>query len=142
MPQAKKQLGAGTLSSKQTNAREQAVLNEGGSRCASILWDFAEEGGAQADYSLGRKLPAGAIVTRCTADTQTDVTGGADFLVSAGATALTTAAALTTAGLTTLSLPANAVKVSTESELKITIGTADATAGKVRFFVEYLLPND
>lgn len=142
MPQAKKQETAGKLASNRTNSREQAVLNEGGLRCASVLWDFSEDGGA-ADtiITLGRKLPAGAIIVRCTTDEQTAVTGATDADLMAGATEIVSTIDFTgDAGLQ--SRTANLTKLSAESEMGVRFNTAAATAGKVRFFVEYLLPTD
>ena len=141
MQQAKRQEAAGNLSSNRTNSREQAVLNEGGLRCASVLWDFAQDGGAaDTAISLGRKLPAGAVIVRCTTDEQTAVTGATDCDLLAGATEIVSALDFTDAGLQTRT--ATLTKLAAESELKIIFNTDAATAGKVRFFVEYLLPND
>ena len=144
MPLAKNLEKAGSLSGKRANSREEAVLNEGGVRVASVLWDFSEDGGATGTISLGRKLPANCIVTRCWTDEQTAVTGNSDLDLKAGSTDLVTAIDFTgDAGLQTRTLATAAgIKLSSESELKIDINTAAATAGKVRFFVEYITITD
>lgn len=142
--QAKRKLPAGKLEAGPSR-RDQAVLNAGGSRCESVLYDFSEDGGAVGTLSFGRRLPAGAVVVRVFTDEQTAVTGATDVDLVAGSTDLVTAIDFTgDAGLQSRALAgsADAIKVSTESELKMVINTNAATAGKVRFFVEYLLPND
>ena len=65
--------------------------------------------------------------------------------MKAGSTDLVTAVDLTAdAGFQSRALAGSAdgIKLSADSELKMDINTAAATAGKVRFFVEFLLPND
>ena len=144
MPLAKRKELAGPLATNKPNSREEAVLNEGGIRVSSVLWDFSEDGGATGTISLGRKLPANCIVTRCWTDEQTAVTGNSDLDLKAGSTDLVTAIDFTgDAGLQTRTLATAAgVKLSSESELKIDINNAAATAGKVRFFVEYIMITD
>ncbi len=136
-------VGAGVPS-----ARDQAVLNAGGSRSSSVLFDFSKDGGALGTLSLGRLLPAGALVTNLFSDEITVLTsaGAATLKLQAGSTDLSDALAFDTgfAGSQSQALAssATAIKVSASSELKLVIAGAALTAGKVRFFVEYKLPND
>ena len=150
---AKRVLPAGKLEIGPSK-RDQAVLNEGGVRCESVLYDFSNDAGAVGTIDFGRKLPAGAIVTDIYFDVLTAVTSGglADFKLTAGATDLMDATDFDDAtdgidgtGLVKLSALASsaaAIKISAEAELQLDIVTAALTAGKVRFFVKYLLAND
>ena len=128
--------------------REQAVLDEGGIRCDSFVYDFDQDGGAVGTISFRRLLPAGAVVTRVFSDEITTLTSGgsATLQVQAGSTDLTDAIAFDTGFAGTenqaLASSAEAIKISSESELRMSIATAAVTAGKVRFYVEYLVAND
>jgi hypothetical protein len=149
--QAKKREQAKGLASNRPNSREESVLNEGGIRVASFQWDFAVDGGAIASYASGRKLPAGSVVTRVWSDEET-ATGpnspaltATDIDLLAGATALVSAVDFTAdAGFQARALDGSAdgIKLAAESELTMAINTPAATAGKIRWFVEYILPND
>jgi len=144
---AKKRELAGPLGVNRISRKEEAVLSQGGIRCDSVLYDFASDAGAVGTVSFGRVIPAGAIVIKVVADELTNVTSGgsATIKLQAGSTDLTGATAIADfAGLTSpaLASSAAAIKLSVDSELKIAIATAALTAGKVRFLVEYLLPND
>jgi hypothetical protein len=128
--------------------RDQAVLDESGLRSESVLFDFDNDGGAVGDVEFARNLPAGAIVTKIISDEITTVTAGAGatLTLKAGSTSLSGAIAFDT-GLTGIDNQALAgavdgIKLSAASELKLTIATNALTAGKVRFYVEYLLAND
>ena len=143
--QAKKREQAKGLASNRPNSREESVLNEGGIRVASFQWDFAVDGGAIASYASGRKLPAGSIVTRVWSDEETATLTANDIDLLAGATALVSAVDFTSdAGFQARALDGSAdgIKLAVESELTMVINTPAATAGKIRWFVEYILPND
>lgn len=146
--QARRKLPAGKLAVGYVSQRDEAVLNAGGSRCESVLYDFASDAGAIGTVSFGRNIPAGAIITDVFSDEQTAFTSGGSATVQlkAGSTNLTGALAFDTdfTGVESQALAssATAIKVSAESELNIAIAAAALTAGKVRFFVKYLLPND
>lgn len=143
MPKARTKLKAGFLTGGKPNKREEAVLNFA-NRCDSFLYDFEKDGGtASTDVEFKRSLPAGAIVKGITADIQTAVTGAVDATIDAGSTSLTAATDLTAlSGIATIALTdTDGIKLTEASELKLAIATA-ATAGKVRFFVEYLMPNE
>ena len=76
MPQAKTREPRGKLAVGRASRRDEAVLDEGGLRSDSVLWDFSEDGGAaDAAIPLGRKLPAGALVVRLWTDERTAVAG-------------------------------------------------------------------
>lgn len=144
---ATKRLSAGPLAVGEINKREEAVLNKGGSRCDSVLFDFSSDGGAVGSISFGRILPAGAVVTQIIADELTNITSGGSATIQllAGSTALTGATAIASfSGLTAPALAgsAAAIKLSAASELRIAIATAALTAGRLRLFVRYVLPND
>lgn len=147
MARAKRKLPAGRLEIGPSR-RDQAVLNEGGNRAESALYDFSIDAGAIGDVEFARNLPAGAIVTKIVSDEITALTSGgaATVQLKAGSTNLTDALAFDTgfAGVQNQALAssATAIKIAAESELKISIAAAALTAGKVRFYVEYLLPND
>lgn len=140
---ARRKLVSGFLAVGFPSKRDEAVLNASGVRCESVLYDFSEDGGAAGDVDFGRLLPEGAIVKSITCDIQDAVTGATDAILKAGATSLVAATDLTAlSGIATIALTdTDGIKLSVESELKLTIATP-ATAGKVRFFVEYFLPND
>jgi hypothetical protein len=144
---ARPRLSAGKLAVGEINKREEAVLNKGGNRCDSVVLDFSSDGGAIGTFSTSRLLPAGAVVTQVIADELANVTSGgsATIKLQAGSTDLIAATAIASfAGLTAPALAgsAAAIKLAAESELKIVVATAALTAGKVRFFVRYVLPND
>lgn len=148
MSKARRKLKSGNLAVGYPSRRDEAVLDAAGVRCESALYDFSSDGGAAGDISFGRNLPAGAIVVSIYSDEQTAFTSGgsATIQLKAGSTNLTDALAFDTAftgrDSQALASSAEAIKVSSESELKITIAAAALTAGKCRFFVQYLLPND
>lgn len=127
------------------NRREEAVLDAGGVRLESAVWDFSLDGGAVGTILFGRNLPAGAVVTEVYTDELTAVTGATSITLKAGSTALTGATDLTAdAGIHKRALAgaADGIKLSATSELQIAIATLAATAGRVRFYVKYMLPND
>ena len=144
---AKNRVPAGKLEAG-ISRRDEAVLNSGGVRVESVLYDFSEDGGAVGSVSFGRKLPAGAVVVNVYSDEITALTSGgaATVQLQAGATDLTDAIAFDSGFAGTeaqaLASSAEAIKISAAAELKIAIATAALTAGKVRFFVKYMLPND
>lgn len=141
-------LPAGKLAVGFPSKRDEAVLNAGGHRAESALYDFSNDAGAVGTISFGRKLPAGAIVISVVSDEVTNLTSGgsATLQLKAGSTNLTDATAFDTGFTGTqtqaLASSATAIKLSAESELKLAVAGAALTAGKVRFLVSYLLPND
>lgn len=115
-----------------------------------FVYDFSVSGGAQGAISLG-SLPLGALVidfkgiveTACAGATATIIVGNdtdTDAWLASTAITLIDAAndvvgqavvpALTTAATAAL------------ATVKMTIGTADLTAGKIRFVASYYLPSN
>lgn len=145
---ARRKLEAGKLAVGNPSRRDEAVLNAGGLRCESVLLDLSSDSGAVGTVNCQRQLPAGAVVVRVLSDELTALTSGgaATVQLKAGSTNLTDALAFDTdfTGLDSQALAssAEAIKVSSASDLSVAIAAAALTAGKVRFFVEYLLPND
>lgn len=114
----------------------------------AATYDFAVSGGAQSTITIqSNAIPANAVITNVYADELTNVTSGgsATVAVVVGSTTITTAQAI--AGFTgaiamTLASSATAVKVAAGGDLKVLIATEALTAGKVRFFVEYMVSED
>lgn len=122
-------------------AREASVL-EFAKQVAAVTYDFSIDGGAVGTYLFGTQLPAGAIVTNVWTEELTAVTGADAVTFKAGSTALTAALDFTgDAGIQSRALAGSAagIKVSSASELQIAIATNAATAGKVRFYVEFMI---
>lgn len=130
---------AGLLAEGRVNKREAAVL-QFAKQLSACTWDFSVDGGAVGTISFGQSLPANAIVTNVWTDEETAVTGATSVTLNAGATALTGALDMTgDSGIKARSLAvADAVKVTSSSELNIAIATNPATAGKVTFYVEWM----
>lgn len=143
--QARIKLPAGKLAVGFPSKRDEAVLNCSGNRTESVLWDFSRDGGAVSTISFGRLLPAGAIVTSLLTDEQTAVLTATSITLRAGSTALSGAIDFTAAsGIQAPALAGSAagIKLAADSELNIVIASLAATAGKVRFYVTYRMPND
>lgn len=129
--------------------REAAVLASASLNMHNFLYDFSVDGGAVGTISFKNLLPKNAVVVRLYSDVQTVVTSGgsATIKIVAGSTDLTTAQAFSTEyddlgpHLLTLASSAVAIKPSSSasSELKLVIGTAALTAGKVRISIEYFI---
>jgi len=139
-----KRTPAGRLNQNQSNAREAAVMDLFCKQVATVVWDFTADGGAVGTYLFNAKLPPGAVVTNVYTDEQTAVAGATDMTLSAGATALTGSTDFTASSGTNsqaLAGGATAIKPSATaySELSMAIATTPATAGRVRWCVEYYL---
>lgn len=128
---------------RRMNARETAVLGRFAKQVTTAVWDFSVDGGAVGTISFApAPLPAGAVVTNVYTDEQTAVTGATSVTLNAGSTALTGAVDFTgDSGVNSRALAssATAIKLAADSDLTITIATNPATAGKVRFCVEWYL---
>lgn len=138
--QSYKRTLAGPLAEGRTNKREAAVL-QFAKQLSAVTYDYSVDGGAIGTISFGQSLPAGAIVTNVWTDEQTAVAGATSITLKAGSTALTGALDMTgDSGVKARSLAvADAVKLTSASELNIAIATAAATAGKVTFYVEWMI---
>lgn len=133
---------AGPLCEGRANKREMAVLAKFGKQMAVCTWDFSVDGGAVGTYLFRTQLPANSVITNVWTDEITAVTGATDVTLKAGSTALTGSIDFTgDAGVNSRALAgaATGIKVAAASELQIAIATAAATAGKVRFAVEFYL---
>ena len=143
---AKRKLKAGPLAENMPNKREQAVLNNGGIRVESVHYKFSADGGAVGDISFKRLLPAGAVVKALILHEIANFTSGgsATVTIKAGSTALSTAIAVASVatGTTALASSATAIPLAADADIVMSIGTAALTAGELRVFIEYLLPND
>lgn len=135
-----KRTNAGPLAEGRTNKREAAVL-QFAKQLSACTWSFSVDGGAVGTYLFGQSLPAGAIVTNVWTDEETAVTGATSITLKAGSTSLTGALDMTgDSGVKARSLAvADAVKLTSASELNIAIATNPATAGKVTFYVEWMI---
>lgn len=133
---------AGPLCEGRANKREMAVLGKFAKQMAIVSWDFSLDGGAIGSITFTSALPANAIVTNVYTDEVTAVTGATDITLKAGSTALTGSIDFTGSSGTNsqaLAGAATAIKVAASSELSIAIATAAATAGLVRFAVEFYI---
>lgn len=135
-----------------SNKREAGLLADLAICQRSFLYDFSVDGGAVGTISYKNILPKNACISRIFVDIQTAATSGgsATYRLLAGSTNLTAATAYDSAteGINNVgvlqvansaSSPFDAIKLSANAELKLTIGTAALTAGKVRFTIEYFI---
>jgi hypothetical protein len=134
---------AGKLCSFRVNKREAAVL-EFAKQVATVVWDFSVDGGAAGTFSFATALPANAVVTDVYSDEQTATTAATLIKLRAGTTDLTADYDFTLSTGTnkqTLASSATAIKPSATvaSELNMVITTTAATAGKIRWAVEYYI---
>ena len=115
-------------------------------RVARATYDFAVLGGTVGDKALGVTLPDNAVVTRVWFDVITPVTGGTGATIalrSEAAADLFAATLLATAGTSGFhegiqtGAASAFVKMTAARELKLSVGVADLTAGKLVVFVEY-----
>lgn len=116
-----------------------------------FVYDFTVDGGAQSAISLG-SLPLGAVVIDCRGAVEVAVTSSGSATITLGNT--TTADSLLASTAKTLvdaigdvvgqAVTPSLTQATTAAlaAVKITIGTADLTAGKIRFFITYFLPSN
>lgn len=133
---------AGPLNAARSNKREAAILAKLAKQVAVCTYDYSLDGGAVGDISFRTQLPANAVVTAIYTDEVTAVTAATSITLKAGSTSLTAALDFTaSSGVNSRALAgsATAIKLSSASELKITIASVAATAGKVRFAVEFYI---
>lgn len=118
------------------------------------VYSFAASGGAVGDITLKDEdgaalvLPAGAIITNVIAHVVTACTSGGSATVALKAnSAADLCAATAVASLTSNALiagvpvgtAATAVRLTAQRTLKVTVATAALTAGKIHYFIEYML---
>lgn len=128
------------------------------------VYDFEVHGGAVSTITLPIKVPAGAYIKEAYAAVETAPTSGGSATIALGlntntdllgATAIADFAVNTAVPLLpnyTEALDGNAaaggvisstpVRVTAERQLKVTIGTAALTAGKIIVYMEYFGPFD
>lgn len=122
------------------------------SKSVEGIFDVVLQGGAIAVYELGALVPAGAIIRQAYYEVLTTfVTAGSDagtIALKAGSTTLVTAVAVSDgsnpwdAGIKAciqVGTAATMSKISTDSNLTLTIAGQIASAGKLRLFVEYVI---
>lgn len=118
---------------------------------AEFVYDFAVDAGAQGAITLGT-LPLGAIVTEVAGVVETLFASLGSATIILGTTdddngfiASTALAALVAnAGIGT-GIPATMQPITNDTasrDVKMTIGTADLTAGKARFVLGYYIPSN
>lgn len=144
MPKASPRLEAATALHG-PNRREEAVLNASAARHESFVHDTASDAKANAAVqTFRRKLPANALVTAVYSqvlNAYTSAGGTATITLKAGNdTILSAVDAEARSGAE--SLLSSPVALSSAGELSLTIGGEDLTGGKVRYYIEYLLPNE
>lgn len=109
----------------------------------AVTWDFDEHGGeSDIDIDLGYTTEEACLVTKVVAHELASVTGASStYTLEFGSTAITGDIAVSSLATGTLALAssATAVAVAAGQPLQLNIGTADATAGKVRFYI-YMIP--
>lgn len=112
-------------------------------KVVAVTWDFAVDGGANAaDIELGYSTEEACLVTKIVAHEITNVVGvNSTYTLKFGSTAIsaTVAVADMATGTIALASSATAIAIASGLALKLDIGTADASAGKVRFYI-YMLP--
>jgi len=106
-----------------------------------VEWDFSVSGGAVGSVNLGGRLPAGAIVTDVWTEELTAVTGNADADLRTSVDLVTAMDLTADAGIQkrALSGAAAGIKLPVASDLYLDLNTAPATAGRVKFYVEYMV---
>jgi len=116
----------------------------------SATYDFAEHGGSVGTIGLGVTIPQGAIITRCFYEVIDALTSDGSATVEFGWVG-DTAALVAQAAYNGTSFSvgyhsgvqdntvANFKSVTAESEIAITIGTADLTGGEIAIYVEYVM---
>lgn len=129
----------------QGNARRAELTTEldRTEKVVAVTWDFAADGGeSDTDIDLGYTSEEACLVTKVVAHELTTVEGtNSTYTLEFGSTALTGAVAVgsVATGEIALASSATAIPIAAGEALQLNIGTADATAGKVRFYV-YMLP--
>lgn len=117
-----------------------------GHNLVSGIWDFSVQGGAVASFDTGIHLPNKAIVTQVYTDTITAVTTSASGTLSLDAnTAGDLKAALAAASYSGIQAgvpvgtAATMVKLTAARTITASIATGALTAGKVKFFLQYVI---
>lgn len=107
-------------------------------------YDFSVHTGAAGIVKLGCHIPAHATVVQIRTVELTAVAGAGTLTFKANTTALTGAlavAAFTGVDIHALTGEPDGIKVAAKSEIRLTIGAGDLSAGHLDIFVEYLEGN-
>lgn len=115
----------------------------------SVIYDGSVDGYVQATVTPihTKALPKGAKVTGVRTISDVDMTSGGSATIQllCGSISLVSALAFDNADFTTttrsltLASSAEAIDITTAGNIKLTIAGADLTAGKVRFFIDYII---
>lgn len=109
----------------------------GAAKTVSALYDFSVSGGAVGAISLGVAIPDNAVILEVVSDILTQVAGGGTAALEVGAVALSPDLVGDSVGVYSHSgLP---LKITTPGNLELQVATGAVTAGKVRFFVRYVI---
>lgn len=109
---------------------------------AYALYDFATDGGAVSDISLGVSLPANAVVLSVTTEEVTDITSGgaAQIAIKAGSAVLVAAQVISNfTGTVKQETVAAHAKSTSAAALTLTPSVAALTAGKLKILVHYVI---
>lgn len=109
----------------------------GSAKTVSALYDFSVNGGAVGARDLGVAIPDNAIILEVVSDVLTQVAGGGTAALEVGAVALSPDLVGDSVGVYS-HLPAIA-KITTPGNLELQVAGGAVTAGKVRFFVRYVI---
>jgi hypothetical protein len=109
----------------------------GAAKTVSALYDFSVNGGAVGARDLGVAIPDNAVILEVVSDILTQVAGGGTATLEVGAVALSPDLVGDSVGVYSHSgLP---LKITTPGNLELQVATGAVTAGKVRFFVRYVI---
>ena len=111
----------------------------GSAKTVSALYDFSVQGGAVGAIDLGVAIPDNAIILEVIADELTNIVGGGTGTeLQVGSVAVSATDVHLVSGVAVIS-PAAPVKITTPGNLELQVVTSAITAGKVRFFVRYVI---
>lgn len=117
---------------------------------AMYVYDFAVDGGTHGSAITpvaSVTLPANAIVTAAWMHVVTAVTSGgaltlsADLKSAGDLVAATAVGSLTLNAVITGAAQTTALRIAADTTPTVTVGAADATAGKVRVYLKYFYPD-
>lgn len=128
------------------------IRNLNALRCVAAQYDFAKDGGAVGDFALGIRIPAGALIIDAFAHVQTAATSADSTatiaLKAESAGDLFAAAAVSGApwsttgrkqGVPDLATVGDTKIMTAEREITMSIAVQALTAGKINFFVVYVV---
>lgn len=113
------------------------VGGAGTAKTVSAVYDFSVNGGAVGAISLGVAIPDNAIILEVVSDILTQVAGSGTATLEVGSVALSPDLVGDSVGVYS-HLPA-ITKITTPGNLELQVATGAVTAGKVRFFVRYVI---